>query len=120
MFLIYYFYHEDQNIIKKIPDQFLNKDAEWYILVKLLFSENRNNPVLKRLLSTTVDFNTLAEYCVFLIYYYYHEDQDIIKKIPGQFLKENGEWYCDPFRQEHERAQSLGLLDSDYDDGDSD
>ena len=41
---------------------------------------------------------------------------------------ENGEWYCDPFRQEEpdshydsqERAQVLGLLDSDYDDGDSD
>jgi len=33
---------------------------------------------------------------------------------------ENGEWYCDPFKQEDERAQLLGLLDSDYDDGDSD
>ena len=93
-------------------------------LVKLLFSEDLNNPFLKRLLLRTIDFNTLTEDCVFLIYYFYHEDQDIIKKIPGQFLMENGEWYCDPFRQEepdsHERAQLLGLLDSDYDDGDSD
>ena len=47
-------------------------------LVKLLFLEDLNNPFLKRLLLRTIDFNTLTEDCVFLIYYFYHEDQDII------------------------------------------
>ena len=92
--LIQYVYRHNENIMKRIPDEYL-KDVK-DILYDAVFGKK---DILIRMLESLVDYDELDEGRIWSIWCCYEHNEKIMTKIPRKYLKD-GWWYdvCDVCR----------------------
>ena len=64
-------------------------------LLKLMFTKDKNNPILKHMLKHVINFDKLSENTISYVYVLYLNDKQIIDRIPTRFIDKNGRWYND-------------------------